>query len=171
MRRSPRKIQPYVSLMLCMFENLSLAENYAFKTCKRFYFEVDAVRFRFETAADKLFQCFLSWSRWYMLEFRDMSVLNCHFEIKIVILLIHSHVRRKIAHSIPNEVIGFFNRPNPFSRTMVLESTQPITEMSTRNFPEGKGRPAGRRVMLTASLPSVSRLSRKCESLYGRLQG
>jgi hypothetical protein len=41
---------------------------------------------------------------------------------------------------------------------MVLGSTQPLTEMSTRNLPGGKGRP-------TTSPPSVSRLSRKCGSL------
>jgi hypothetical protein len=45
--------------------------------------------------------------------------------------------------SIPDEVIGFFfNWPNPSSRTMALGSTQPLTEMSTRNLPGGKGRPA-----------------------------
>jgi hypothetical protein len=40
---------------------------------------------------------------------------------------------------------------------MVLGSTQPLTEMSTRNLPVGKG---GRRVRLTLP-PSVSRLSRE----------
>jgi hypothetical protein len=34
----------------------------------------------------------------------------------------------------------FFNLPNPSSRTMALGSTQPLTDMSTRNLPEGKGR-------------------------------
>jgi hypothetical protein len=44
--------------------------------------------------------------------------------------------------NIPDEVIGFFNWPNPSSRTMALGSTQPLTKMSTRNLPRGKGRPA-----------------------------
>jgi hypothetical protein len=43
--------------------------------------------------------------------------------------------------SFPDEVIGFFNGPNPSSRTVALGSTQPLTEMSTRNHPGGKGRP------------------------------
>jgi hypothetical protein len=41
----------------------------------------------------------------------------------------------------PDEV-DFFNLPNPSSRTMALGSTQPITEMSTRNLP-GMQRAAG----------------------------
>jgi hypothetical protein len=47
---------------------------------------------------------------------------------------------------------------------MALGSTQPLTEMSTRNLPGGKGWPA-RKAKLTTSPPSVSRLSRKCRSL------
>jgi hypothetical protein len=39
--------------------------------------------------------------------------------------------------SIPNEVVGFFNLPNPSSCTMALELTQPLTEMSTGNLPGG----------------------------------
>jgi hypothetical protein len=42
------------------------------------------------------------------------------------------------------EVIGFFNWTNPFSRTMALGSTQPLTEISTKNLPGGKGRTARR---------------------------
>jgi hypothetical protein len=45
----------------------------------------------------------------------------------------------KGAGSIPDDVIGFFNRPNPSSRTMDLGSTQPLTEMSTRYLPGGGG--------------------------------
>jgi hypothetical protein len=41
----------------------------------------------------------------------------------------------------------FFNSSN---RTMALGSTQPLTEMSTRNFPGGKKRPARRANNLTA---------------------
>jgi hypothetical protein len=58
--------------------------------------------------------------------------------------------------------LHFFNWLNPSSRIMALKSTQPLTEMSTRNLPGGKERPARN---ADNSPPSVSRLSRKCESL------
>jgi hypothetical protein len=45
---------------------------------------------------------------------------------------------------VPNEVGFFFNLPNPSSRAMALGSTQPLTEMSIRNLPGGKKRPARR---------------------------
>jgi hypothetical protein len=35
----------------------------------------------------------------------------------------------------------FFNSSNLSSGTMVLGSTQPLTEISTKNLPGGKGRP------------------------------
>jgi hypothetical protein len=40
--------------------------------------------------------------------------------------------------------VDIFNWPNPSSRTVALESTQPLTEMSTMNLPGGKKRPACR---------------------------
>jgi hypothetical protein len=56
--------------------------------------------------------------------------------------LFNMSTSRKVAGSNPDEVIGFFIWPNPSSRTMALGSTQPLTEMSTRNLLGGKGRPA-----------------------------
>jgi hypothetical protein len=50
---------------------------------------------------------------------------------------------------VPDEV-DFFNLPNPSRRTIALGSTQPLTEMSTRNFPGGKRRPARRADNLAA---------------------
>jgi hypothetical protein len=46
----------------------------------------------------------------------------------------------------------FFNLPNHSSRTIALKSTQPLTEMSTRNFPGRKGRPALKADKLTKFL-------------------
>jgi hypothetical protein len=50
---------------------------------------------------------------------------------------------------VPDEV-NFFNLPNPSSRTMVVGSTQPLTEMSSRNLPGVKKRPAGKADNLAA---------------------
>jgi hypothetical protein len=73
--------------------------------------------------------------------------------------------------------VDFFNLPNPSSRIMALGSTQPLTEMSTKNLPGVKG---GIRVRLTNLPPSVSRRSREnvgastshnTMGLHGLLQG
>jgi hypothetical protein len=56
---------------------------------------------------------------------------------------------------VPDEV-DFLNLPNPPSSTMALESTQPLTEISSRKFPGGR---AGRPVGLTTLPPSVCRMS------------
>jgi hypothetical protein len=50
---------------------------------------------------------------------------------------------------VPMRWIFIFNLPNPSSRTMALGSTQPLTEMSTKNLPGGKGWPARKAVNLT----------------------
>jgi hypothetical protein len=67
----------------------------------------------------------------------------------IIRALRHYATSRNVAGSIRDEVIRFFNLPNPSSRTMALESTQFLTEMSTRNLPRGKGRPAHKADNLT----------------------
>jgi hypothetical protein len=53
----------------------------------------------------------------------------------------HYATNWKVVASIP-DVIGFFYWPNSFSRTIALGSNQPLTEMSTRNLPGGRVRPA-----------------------------
>jgi hypothetical protein len=57
----------------------------------------------------------------------------------------------KVAGSIPDKFIEFFTWPNPSSRTMALRSTQPLTEMSTRNLHGRKGRPVRGADNLTAN--------------------
>ena len=46
----------------------------------------------------------------------------------------HCATSQKVAGSIPDGVIGIFHWHNPSGRTMALGSTQPLTEMSTRNI-------------------------------------
>jgi hypothetical protein len=59
--------------------------------------------------------------------------------------------------------VDFFNLRNPSSRTTALESTQPLIEISSRNLPGGKGRPACKADNLAAIRePTVWR---KCGSL------
>jgi hypothetical protein len=50
----------------------------------------------------------------------------------------------------PNQIIEISNWYNPSIHTVVLGSTQPLTEMSTMNIPAGKGRPTHKTNNLTA---------------------
>jgi hypothetical protein len=65
---------------------------------------------------------------------------------------------------VPGEM-DFFNLLNPFLRSMALGSTQLLTEMSTRNFPGRKKRPARKADNLA---PSVSRMSEDVEASTSR---
>ena len=49
----------------------------------------------------------------------------------------HYATSREVAGSIPDGVNGIFHWRNPSGRTMALGSTQPLTEMSTRNISWG----------------------------------
>jgi hypothetical protein len=70
-------------------------------------------------------------------------------------LLRHCATNRKVAGSISDGIIGIFHRHTriPSGRTMVLGSTQPLTEMSTRKISWGKG---GRCIGLTTLSPSCA---------------
>jgi hypothetical protein len=62
----------------------------------------------------------------------------------------HYATSREVEGLNPIEVDFFFNLPNPSSCTMALGSTQPVTEMSTRNLPGGKERTGHKADNLTA---------------------
>jgi hypothetical protein len=62
---------------------------------------------------------------------------------------------RKIVGLSLDKVIGFFNLRKPSSRTVALRSTHSLTEMSTRNLPGGKGRPASKADNLSAICESI----------------
>jgi hypothetical protein len=82
----------------------------------------------------------------------------------------HYATSQKVAGSIPDEVIGFFSLPNPSSRNTALGSTQPLTEMSIRNLPGGKGRPARKADNLCLENVGAS-TSHNPMGLHGLLQG
>jgi hypothetical protein len=65
-------------------------------------------------------------------------------------------------HGFKSDEVDFLNLPNPSDRTMALESTQPLTEISTRNLKKKRnlGVKCGRHVGLTTLSPSISCLSK-----------
>jgi hypothetical protein len=62
----------------------------------------------------------------------------------------HCATNWEVAGSITDEVIGFFDWPKPYSRSMALGPIQPLTLISTRNLPESKGLPMRKTDNLTA---------------------
>jgi hypothetical protein len=73
--------------------------------------------------------------------------------------------------STPDEVIVFFNWTNPSCRTMAFESTRPLAEMSTRNLPGCKGRPAYRHLWADCLENVGASMSHNPMGLHGLLQG
>jgi hypothetical protein len=68
----------------------------------------------------------------------------------VVVLFVEALCYKPEGHRIESQWGGFFNWPNPSSHTMAPGSTQPLTEMSTRYLPGGKGQPARKADNLTA---------------------
>ena len=62
-------------------------------------------------------------------------LLLCTFSIRAT--------RQKVAGSISDDVIRIFHGQNPSGRTMAVESTNPLTEMGTRNISWGGLKAAG----------------------------
>jgi hypothetical protein len=69
----------------------------------------------------------------------------------------HYATNRNVVGSIPGETIEILNWPKPSSRTIALGSTQPLTEISTKNLPGGKGWPVRKAGNLTTLWASTAR--------------
>jgi hypothetical protein len=65
-------------------------------------------------------------------------MINLLLKVHNYLCLILSYATsRKVAGSISDEFIAFFSWPNTSRSTMALGSTEPLTEMSTRDLPGG----------------------------------
>jgi hypothetical protein len=93
-----------------------------------------------------------SWSRYeikiYFGLYSLVNIVHPPFAMMLFFKRIYtwSYQRNRSTRSrvrFPDEFMEFFNWYNPSSRIMALGSIQPLTEMSTRNLPGGKRRPAG----------------------------
>jgi hypothetical protein len=82
------------------------------------------------------------------------SIILSSEKIKISSWLRHYATSRKVTDWSPDDVDSF-NWFNPSSRIVALGSTQPLTEMSTRNLPAGKGRSAHKADNLTAVCETI----------------
>jgi hypothetical protein len=100
------------------------------------------------------------WNLWWTTWHLDRGFLRVFlfFLVSIGLSMLHSHISliyhrrwgtrwrswlrhcatsRKVAGSISDSVIGIFHWHNPSGHTMAVGSTQPLTEMSTRNISSG----------------------------------
>ena len=57
--------------------------------------------------------------------------------VYLLVILGHWAASQKVAGSVPDVVTGIFHLHNSSGHTATLRSTQPLTEMSTRNFSWG----------------------------------
>jgi hypothetical protein len=78
---------------------------------------------------------------WFHVKYLHLQLMFLERTIygNIVLLLLYKDYKimeKKASGSSPNEM-DFFNLRNLSSRTMALDSTHPLTEMSTNNFPGG----------------------------------
>jgi hypothetical protein len=83
----------------------------------------------------------------------------CNRGTAVVQWLRYCASNHKVAGSIPDGVMEFFIDINPSDRTMALELTQPLTEMSTRSISWGQMRPVRKADKLLGTLTSWNPLS------------
>jgi hypothetical protein len=101
----------------------------------------------------------VDWIRLAQVEVHLRVLLNEVMYLRIpgersgVVWFRHCATSWKVAGLIPDEIIRFFNWHNLLGLT--LGSTQSLTEMSTRNIPGGKGRPARKADNLTVICESI----------------
>ena len=95
----------------------------------------------------KLFGCKTEFDRWWhtwqmmALELGISTEKYCTLFVHVLSVITrwrsslrHCATSRKVAGSIPDGVTGIFHWHNPSGRSLALGSTQPLTEMSTRNI-------------------------------------
>jgi hypothetical protein len=68
---------------------------------------------------------------------RTALSLECSLIVRWRLLVVALHYKPEVARSIPDDVIGIFYWLDPSGRIMPFGSTQPLTEMSTRNIFRG----------------------------------
>ena len=84
----------------------------------------------------------IPWLSWISAQWKPYLTLGCQWIFVLTVDIWgtrwrswsrHCATSRKVAGSIPDDVIEIFNWHNPSGHTMALGLTQPLTEISTRN--------------------------------------